>query len=112
MKKFDSIKEIIDLVWDVYSDESNSVADLNYLLNGFVDELKTDSKGVLNAVEAKIEEIRGWGIKHEVCPECGGALEFEHNPDYDTYVPYGEGMVLESEGGCLVCHDCGFRTED
>lgn len=114
MKKFSGTKEIIDLAWDVYMYEENSddAVDLFYLLNEFADELKSDSKGAINVIENKITQIKEWCVKKKVCPECGERLEFEHNPDYDTYVPYGDTTVLESEGGCLVCHNCGFRAEE
>lgn len=112
MKNFDNIKYIANLVWDVYEDEDNNIVDAIEVLNGLVDELKSDSKGAINAIESKITQIKEWCVKNEVCPECGERLEFEHNPDYDTYVPYGDTTVLESEGGCLVCHNCGFRTEE
>lgn len=106
------INEILDLVWDVLESEDDGVCEIQYLLNGLVDELKKDSKGVLNAVQNKIKDVQAWCIKNDVCPDCGTMLEFEHDSDYDTYVPYGDTTVLESEGGFFTCPNCGFRKEN
>lgn len=81
------------------------------LLRDFINEIKSNSQGVITEIDKKCDAIEEHLIKKGICPLCGGVLEFEHDENLDTYVPYGNTQVLETRGGILKCDNCGYRSD-
>lgn len=81
------------------------------LLRDFINEVKENPQGVIAEIDIKCHKIEEYLIEKEICPLCGGILEFERDESLDTYAPYGDTQVLESYGGKLKCRNCGYSKE-
>lgn len=80
-------------------------------LRGFINEIKEHPLDVILAITTEADKLEMQLVENDICPLCGNTLTFEHDTDCDNYVPYGDIMVKESDGGTMVCECCGYRSE-
>ncbi len=99
-------------VLDALQSTNMDAVELREVLVGFVRELKQTPEDAVKVFENEIESLTERLIDRGECPICGCRLEFNHDSDCDTYVPYGSTRVLESEGGTLECPNCGYEVEE
>ncbi len=100
-----------DVLDALQSTDMNNDVELREMLVGFVRELKQTPEDAIKVFENEIESLTEELIDKGKCPICGCKLDYNHDSDCDTYVPYGSTMVLESEGRTIECPNCGYEVE-
>lgn len=81
------------------------------ILRGFINEVKNNPNDVIRVISQEVDKLEEELVESGVCPLCGNKLTFEHDESLDTYVPYGDDFVKESNGGQMVCDCCGYRSK-
>lgn len=99
VERFTEQTEIGDLFDDVES------------LRAMYSESIESQKTILNVLDDHIDECIEKLIANNICPECGGEME-QVETGHETWVPYGDRMVLESVETKLKCASCGFSKEE
>lgn len=92
--------------------EDDSKIDLINELSEIVEAVKIDPSAFCDDIQSEIEKTKDKLLEDNKCPECGHEMEFVRDERLDTWVPYGSTSVLESEGGYMVCPECGYKAED
>ncbi len=80
-------------------------------LRGLINEIKETPDAVISAISKEIDLLEELLVEKGICPICGDELRFERDVANDTYVPYGDTSVKESNGGYLACESCGYRSD-